>query len=352
VNCDPSALTRAAAALGRIPEGLQPYVATYLLAIIAGQTTDPAKLMALAKCMGCIPPGDQQEVQDYLLCQIANATGGTPAPPTYLVSPLMTNWVARVVTNLGATPSANTQTAVNAFALGLDAAGLLPKMIAVNCFAPDNLSACTTPLIKNFGNDPWTNHNFAVGALTVNGLAGNGSSSYLDTGVVPNNCFPNVNSAGITLYSTKGNADAGKNDASVITGAANAFQIQTDELGQTIFDCFTNNTGARVICPALPGSLGYTSANRTDATHQSVYQANSLVPHYLAGTNAGGPGASMPAGILPIFCWNSIGGTGITNFSNKRFSFAAIHLGLTQAESLALYTLVQAMRFSFGGGYV
>jgi hypothetical protein len=42
----------------------------------------------------------------------------------------------------------------------------------------------------------------------------------------------------------------------------------------------------------------------------------------------------------------------LTSFSSDRLSFAALHTGLTQAESLSLFNAVVAMRTSLGGGTV
>lgn len=40
------------------------------------------------------------------------------------------------------------------------------------------------------------------------------------------------------------------------------------------------------------------------------------------------------------------------DFSSKRYSFFAIHSGLTATESLAFYNLIQAFRTTLGGGFV
>ena len=84
------------------------------------------------------------------------------------------NWARKVVVAGGAAPSSATKTALKTFYSALNLAGLLPKMVAVNPFVPDNLIASTVPLIWEAGNEQWTNHNFVAGDLTVNGLIGDG----------------------------------------------------------------------------------------------------------------------------------------------------------------------------------
>jgi hypothetical protein len=58
------------------------------------------------------------------------------------------------------------------------------------------------PLLVGGGNDPWTNSNFISGDLTINGLVGDGFSKALNTGIIPSTCYPNANSAGLTIYNS------------------------------------------------------------------------------------------------------------------------------------------------------
>ena len=77
------------------------------------------------------------------------------------------SWADRVVTNGGLYPSSSTIYAVGAFYQGLIDYSLLSELNIVNCFVPDNLVACRTPLVVGIGSDPWTNVNFATSDLTI-----------------------------------------------------------------------------------------------------------------------------------------------------------------------------------------
>ena len=246
---------------------------------------------------------------------------------------------------------------------GLVSAGLADKMIAVNCFVPDNLIAAITPLIVHpevGGFDPWTNVGFVAGDLSLAGLTGNsgGIGKTLRTGLNLPTCFSNTTSAGITIYNTLSDTTVRHDCAIATNSGANSFQLLTCyDAGQTAyFDCFNNTTG-RVSGPALPGGVGYTSGNRISATDARIYIAKSTVSHQQTGvTQAGAAGTlsntGTPVANIPAFCMFD-GTVALGSYllpTAKRFSFVAIHEGLTQTESSTFFNLIQAMRVSLGGG--
>ena len=265
-----------------------------------------------------------------------------------VIHPTAANWSLRVMVNGGVLPSNATLNATSDFCYALDSVGLTSLMIAVNVFAPDSLIAAITPLIKNAGSDPWANNNFVAGDLNIDGLKGNGSNKYLTTLINPSVIFagPLSASAGITLYSTFADASGAGADCVALNGGLD-FGLWADNSGNTLFDCFTNVTN-RLSCESLANGLGYVSGNRTSMTNQSIYQANSVIPHFLAGSNALGPGSAVPNSQIPIFAWYS---TGYGQCSLKRFSFAAIHRGLSLANSNDFFNAKQTMRKAFGGGW-
>ena len=152
-----------------------------------------------------------------------------------VIHPTAANWLTRVVANGGALPSNTTLNATSDFCYSLDTAGLTSLIIAVNTFVPDNLIASITPLIKNAGNDPWTNNNFVAGDLNMDGLKGNGSNKYLATGLNPSVVFdgPLSASAGITLYNTCGDASGAGADCVALDGGLD-FGFWVDNNGNTL----------------------------------------------------------------------------------------------------------------------
>jgi hypothetical protein len=285
----------------------------------------------------------------------SNAGGiGSPATSTATsavaaaINALATNWSARVVTNGGAAPSGATVTAISNFCDALDAASLTAQMIAVNVFAPDSLIAAITPLIKNFGIDPWTNNNFVAGDLTVNGLVGDAATKYLETGVIPDAAFPSADSCGISAYVS-------------VNGAINGWEAGAFGVSQTTtwlgfatnyaasVELFAFTAGAQV---AATGLAGFYAMNRISHTDTRSFFANSSNAFAQIGATD-----ATPAGIIPdintilVFCVKSTAGNPF-QFTDHDLSFIAFHQGLSAADSLALYNAVQALRTALGGGMV
>jgi hypothetical protein len=239
-----------------------------------------------------------------------------------------------------------TQMALNTFYGSIST--IASKMIAVNCFAPDSLIAAITPLIHTAGSNPWTNHNFVGGDIAIQGLLGNTSSKYLDTGCNPASIYPNDNGCGFTLYSAS--------TGSALSARMNAYNGST--MAGLYQDSSSSYTGAYqawdtsfVISALFPaGTFGFTSANRTASNAVAIYRANSLTA-FAAGSSAGGAPGGRPNLNLWMNCWNFNGSPSQFPVSATRYSFAAIHLGLTSGEAQTLYNAVQALRITLGGGY-
>ena len=267
-----------------------------------------------------------------------NDSTATSAPAMVVV----TNWVSRIIAAGGASPSANTILTMTVFATGLYDKGIAAKMININCMVPDNITAAITPLIATQGSgstgvsNTWSNSGFAGTDLSVAGLKGNGSN-YLKTGVSPSSVINN--NIGLSLYNTFNVSDSRNDFASPATQL-----IVNYGPGSVYWSCYTD------VITGTPFSdnIGFVTGNRTDSTHSYLYKARSDT----ALTQIAGPGSTPGTSTtydLWLFCLNNNGSP--YGQSNKRFSFAGIHNGLTATEAGILFTLVQAMRTSLGGGY-
>jgi len=260
------------------------------------------------------------------------------------------DWAARVVTNGGAAVSDNTLAAVSNFCGALDAAAIRSLMIAVNVFASDNLIASITPLIKDLGNDPWTNTNFVAADLTIQGLKGNGSNKYLDSGVVANAAFSGVTEGGLSLYNTFATIPTTQSEMAGGTSTSANILLESRSGANTIFNCFATGNGQVSGATNLPFGLGFTSGNRTTASAASIYTANSSIAFSEIVTSALTNPQSPQAFSIAVFAANF--SNVISRYSGKRLSFAAIHHGLTSAQCENLYNAVQQMRQAFGGGWI
>ncbi len=265
------------------------------------------------------------------------------------------DWVARVVRNGGATPSANTQSALTTFFNGLVSNNLLAKMKTINVVAPDNLTAAITPFWNVGGGiDPWINHNFVSGDLTVNGLIGNGSNKYLDTGMAPSLCFASNSDGGLTVYVAANSTNANESDFNVSQATPGQCMALYPNFGGTAFlDMYSQNAGSGRLSASNSGFTGYCSGNHGTlggGVIEAIYTGNSGSGHTTLVSSTTSVGGSLPTQNLYAFCGNNLGSPG--QFSVKRLSFFAIHSGLTATESSNFYTLVQALRTAFGGGFV
>lgn len=276
-------------------------------------------------------------------------TGGA----TKTTHPVVVEWAKRVVTNGGASPSSNTISSLSTFMFGMDAAGLTSKVPVVNTFVPDNLIAAITPLLMNSSNaiNPWTNHNFVAGDLTVNGLIGDGSSKYLDMGSSPSDFMTDGSASSIYYITNAGSIAYNVFGSATGIGRLRAGWTTTSgwgNYGESFSDSnlvLANNNTAWF--------QGYVCSSKSTTSLLTIYLANSSTPHYAAGTNTGtdGAGTNSPSNIT-TFVFTSNEGGAPAGWCTARLSFAALGMGLSATDSSNLYNLIQALRTSFGGGYI
>ena len=264
------------------------------------------------------------------------------------IDTFITAWANRVVTNGGLIPSTNTQVALTTFYKSLVDNNLFNKMMSVNCFVPDNLIAAITPLI-GVGYNPWTNVNFVSGDLSVNGLIGNGSSKYLNTGLATN-LFTYTN-MGVTVYTT----DVSANNTSTlfgstsVAGAKQLFQFLPRNSGNLTCDFPIENAVACRITGANTTG-GYFCVSRTASNRVDLYKANSSIGHTTFGTNTNTTGNYLSTYTWFVQAVNNVGSA--VQYSSLPISFCAFHASVTAAQSEIFYNLIQTLRQNLGGGYI
>jgi hypothetical protein len=282
------------------------------------------------------------------------------------VSPVVVDWINRIIKNGGTKPSQNTISAVNRFYHNIDSTTIIGKIKSLNCYVPDNLIACLTPLINTYGNDPWTNYNnnFVAGDLTINGLIGNGgayyltTTKYLDTGVLGTN-YLNDNTAGLTVYAYTSGLNAGGDGGTYDAGYTNWDGTDGDALsfhrsnGNTFgFWAYNINDGT---CLFSSTNTGYLSGNRISISDERMYFANSSNTHAQVGntvTSGTGTRGAHNIYVHAGYLWsNSPIGPDPFGASTSRISFAAVHDGLTASESSQFFNFIQAYRQQIGGGW-
>ena len=287
----------------------------------------------------------------FILCS-SFCIGQVPAPVGFYGNPIHiapvsmgTNWALRVVANGGAQPSNSTIAALDTFYDTLVASNIAAKMKSVNCYASDSLTACLTPLIVGSGYDPWRNTNFVDGDLDTNGLAGNGTTKFLDPGFSPPGF--STNSVGLTIYVYTGN---NSNQSEIgCWPTASGYDLQL--YGGSVYFDSPYASGAGRISHASPNYVGYLSANRIANNDARIYIASSTNTHAQTGTtdvNVVADGRAANNAHFYVFANNQ---SGPLYFSSKRLSLTAFHDGLNTNESFAFFTAIQTLRTNLGGGF-
>lgn len=271
------------------------------------------------------------------------------------------NWAARVVQNGGAYPSSSLL-AVSDFCKGLDSAGLTSRMLAVNIFAPDNLTAAITPLFKLYGNDPWTNTGFIVSDLTVNGLKGNGnpgSGKNLDTGFIGSSVWTATNMGCCVMISQISAADTttdvGEAD-NIGSGTSRRFRFAAHYSGsgyaRPVQSCFQDDDNTAIVGGVTMNDYtkGNFAAVQVIGTAFNNYWGDSTVGFIDAGNKTGASGTPPQNAGLRIYTSNE--GGSLSTCSPRGLSFVAITSGMTKSETQTVYNLIQTLRQTLGGGYV
>lgn len=273
----------------------------------------------------------------------------------------LTDWPARVVAHGGALPSANSTNSVNIFYTHLVLTGLTNKLISVIGLCPESLIAATVPIYFQDGYSMWTNVNFDITNLTVNGLTGNLTNKSLLTGLFPSTMsaggFTDI-SAGISIliYSATNTSSAGNLEFGASGTAANSlWALQHSSVGIAYYSWLAASVSAGFVIRQLPPPgtnwSGYISGNRTAADAIRI----DLVTNGVMGVWTNGIGTV--GGNNNNSITNSRGfanyvplSLGPGSWSDRTVSFIAIHGGLTFTESSNLYQGVLMLRTNFGGG--
>lgn len=263
------------------------------------------------------------------------------------------DWAARVVQNGGAAPSGATITAIQTFLTSI--ASIRSKIYHLNVIAPDSIIAMRTPLIRDFGYGVWVPVTVGTGAPEI--LNTGGWQSYVDAsngtlydiGVNPS-LIPsfNIGNGGMSLYEPEAVVPSFQFQlGGSITAAVPRFQMGIDGpliLGQ-IYD-----TGSKLQIVHGGAAGGFLMCSRTAINVLTAYFANSGNAWASVGSSAVANSA-LPPNLNMASGGVFVVGSGYF-LANQRLSFMAVHDGLSSAEGQILFNAVQALRTSFGGGFI
>lgn len=233
----------------------------------------------------------------------------------------------------------------------LDGFSLTSHMKGLNCGCTDDLACFTTPLIIGVGRNQWINNGFVSGDLTINGLIGNGSSKYLQTGIIPSTTFGAAN-AGLSVYVPIAYvaANAGSDFGAADGGFTDTIEVGPTVGGNTAYWASFNYGSGAVTYANSAGFVGFFSGNRTGSAATNLYLASST--HAFASAASGSSSGGTLSGLTyELMCFaRNFAGTA-NQFSAHRVSFWAAHDGLVSSDCQNFYNAVQQMKVDQGGGY-
>lgn len=256
----------------------------------------------------------------------------------------VSNWVASVTTNGGVCPTITTASSVDTYWNGMVTDAIDTNTVILNVFVPDNLTAAITPLVKGTGSSPWVNHSFVSGDLTVNGLKGDGSTKYLDTGLVANT-LPNVGTSfAIYAYATNGPGSVGTELGATHAAAAGIF-------GACGYMYFQNGAGANtvILLNTGPGNGFYASVRTSSTDHRAYFATSGSAFAQTGATDSTADGAAFNTEHIYSHALNS-GGSVIQNATSV-VSMSGVFTNFTSAKAQFLYNRTQTLRTALGGGY-
>lgn len=248
-----------------------------------------------------------------------------------------TAWAA-AVTTAGGTYSDATMIALNTFVRAAKAAGYWTKLNRINLFCGNQLTAALVPLKVGGGNATDTNVNFVSGDYTeATGLTGNGTTKYLQTGLIPNSTLA-LNDTHLAIY------NLGTVAQTCAIGADNALQLLAPFNGSLIDSYQYNGTaGQGLLEVANPGApFGLMVASRTAADSHKVYKAGSSL-----GSSAT-TGGALPSNGIYVLATNAAGSA--TFVSPAACGGYSIGSGLTAADVTAYNTHMEAFQDALGRG--
>lgn len=262
------------------------------------------------------------------------------------IHPEAADWRNRVIAN-GGTVSGATVTAVGNFCRSIDAAGIRDKFFRLNLFAGDSISAALVPLYRAEsrtasvrGNSTDTNNNFVSGDYNntgaSSGLKGNGTSKFLNTGILANSLTANNTHLGFGLRATQTGSAAYRALAGAFNNTTNSFEVSARRNDSTRGCMFTRF-----------GTAGDTFGEQVQTSSLAVGDLVAAWPTFYRNGVASGTDATTSqnypsAHEVHIFALNNGGTSSTINHTDARMNWYSIGLTMTAAQVLSFYNAIAA----------
>jgi hypothetical protein len=291
-----------------------------------------------------LPVAERQRVERYL----ASKWGITLAPQVSNAD--AQDWINRVYSN-GGTVSTSTAAAVNTFCDDIDAAGIRDRFFRLNLFCGNSdsaLAAVRTPLYRGqslggtqFGNltDVNAGNLFAPADYSEgNGLTGNGSSKYLQTGLASSAFITGGNARSHLAVYKRTSTNSG-----VLLSARSTTLGNTWEFGAG-GNLLGGGTGSFPVPSTHDSLIGITRTNSTDLVS---FRRTSLATANAASASV--TGTSIPFAVFARNDQSTDTNAYSTNlFSNQTLAAYSIGIGLDATQIAAYDAAMQAFQTALG----
>lgn len=237
---------------------------------------------------------------------------------------------ASFLTRAGITDPAQ-QGAINELVLQLKNAGVWTSLLALYPYVGGTAAAHSHNLLSSSYQITWS------GAVThnANGITGDGSTGYGNTGLKPSDIGTN---GGISVYMRSAPSGDNNAPAGVDNNADNFYGFIFNQAFNHRYGRYGNTALAQIFQAPPPGLH---SINRTSSTALRLdFNGVSVATD---GTTVSAPALALNFFVL---AQNNNGNPFLNTEEND--AMTAFHQGLTQGQSSALYTAIQAYQTSLG----
>jgi hypothetical protein len=233
----------------------------------------------------------------------------------------------------------------------IDKAGIRSKIYRMNMFVGPSLNAALVPLYRAESRTATVRGNTVDQSLgspsfdgsvdynetgASSGLKGNGSSKYLDTGILANSLAANNIHLGFGLRATQTGAAAYRALAGAFTNLNNSFEVSVRRNDSTRGCIFTRF-----------GTAGDTFGEQVQSSSLAVGDVVAAWPTFYRNGSASGTDATSSqnypsAHAIHIFALNNGGTSSTINHTDARMNWYSIGLTMTSGEVLSFYNAIAA----------
>jgi hypothetical protein len=225
--------------------------------------------------------------------------------------------------------SGTNATATNQLVLDLKAANIWTKMKAVYPMVGGTATSCKWNLKDARDLDAAYRLVFSGGfTFSSTGCQPNGINTYASTFLIPATSL-SASSSHVSIYNRT--AGSGTINDWGTSGGALAFATALSLSGTAYLDCYNSTTNR--IATANADGKGFYIGNRQSSTSLKLFKNAAQLGTTNANASVGVAGLISP---LNLFAYNPV-----QNISNRQCAFASIGDGLTDAEALAFYNIIQ-----------